>query len=266
MSSQGEQEPVMEDVLASIKKILSEDDDDSSNKGSENLPENVPESLSPESKSLSDGDENINNQIGDDIVEEKGLSEEPIISSRKEEIEELEVVEETKNDDPLVKELKDGLSEIDDVLKENQGKDDTISPDVISEIEENPPIEDENIEVGEEIASIDEVDEVDEVDEISNLDNTNNNSEFKATGKESLVAEKVKDMSGKHFSDLAKVVAEERSISIGNHGLSLEELVREILTPILKDWLDENLPHMVERIVKQEIEMIVSRSERLDDS
>ena len=45
MSSQGEQEPVMEDVLASIKKILSEDDDDSSNKGSENLPENVPESL-----------------------------------------------------------------------------------------------------------------------------------------------------------------------------------------------------------------------------
>ena len=80
------------------------------------------------------------------------------------------------------------------------------------------------------------------------------------------MAEKVKDMSGKHFSDLAKVVAEERSISIGNHGLSLEELVREILTPILKDWLDENLPHMVERIVKQEIEMIVSRSERLDDS
>ena len=45
----------------------------------------------------------------------------------------------------------------------------------------------------------------------------------------------------------------------------VEELVREILNPILKDWLDQNLPHMVERIVKQEIELIVNRSERLDE-
>ena len=259
MSSQGQQEPVMEDVLASIKKILSEDDDDNSNKGSENAPENVSEKV-PESKSLSDVNENIINKTDDDIVEENDLSGESNISSIKEEI------EETKLDDPLVKELKDGLSEIDDVLKDEHNNDDSTSSDIISETKEYPIIKDENVKVGQEIASKSEVNEHDGVNEIINLDNTNDSSEFKATGKESLVAEKVKDMSGKHFSDLAKAVAEERSISIGNHGLSLEELVREILTPILKDWLDENLPHMVERIVKQEIEMIVSRSERLDDS
>jgi uncharacterized protein len=40
---------------------------------------------------------------------------------------------------------------------------------------------------------------------------------------------------------------------------SLEDLVREMLRPLLKAWLDENLPGMVERLVRSEIER-VSRS------
>jgi len=40
-------------------------------------------------------------------------------------------------------------------------------------------------------------------------------------------------------------------------------LVREICTPLLKQWLDSNLPYMVERIVKQEIERIANRSDRM---
>ena len=55
----------------------------------------------------------------------------------------------------------------------------------------------------------------------------------------------------------------ERALALGNQGLTLEQLVREICTPILKEWLDTNLPYMVERVVKQEIERIVSRSERM---
>jgi cell pole-organizing protein PopZ len=37
---------------------------------------------------------------------------------------------------------------------------------------------------------------------------------------------------------------------------TLEDLVREMLRPILKGWLDDNLPGMVERIVKAEIERV----------
>jgi cell pole-organizing protein PopZ len=37
-------------------------------------------------------------------------------------------------------------------------------------------------------------------------------------------------------------------------GLTVERLVRETLKPILKDWLDRNLPPMVEQIVRSEIE------------
>ncbi len=37
---------------------------------------------------------------------------------------------------------------------------------------------------------------------------------------------------------------------------TLEDLVREMLRPMLKAWLDDNLPGMVERIVKAEIERV----------
>jgi len=37
---------------------------------------------------------------------------------------------------------------------------------------------------------------------------------------------------------------------------TLEDLVREMLRPMLKAWLDENLPGMVERMVRAEIERV----------
>jgi uncharacterized protein len=41
---------------------------------------------------------------------------------------------------------------------------------------------------------------------------------------------------------------------------SLEDLVRELLHPLLKQWLDQNLPCIVERLVNEEIERMVERS------
>jgi len=37
---------------------------------------------------------------------------------------------------------------------------------------------------------------------------------------------------------------------------TLEDLVREMLRPMLKSWLDDNLPGMVERLVRAEIERV----------
>jgi len=37
---------------------------------------------------------------------------------------------------------------------------------------------------------------------------------------------------------------------------TLEDLVREMLKPMLKNWLDDNLPTMVERLVRAEIERV----------
>ncbi len=43
-------------------------------------------------------------------------------------------------------------------------------------------------------------------------------------------------------------------------GRPLDEIVRELLRPLLQTWLDENLPGIVERLVQAEIARISSRS------
>lgn len=43
------------------------------------------------------------------------------------------------------------------------------------------------------------------------------------------------------------------------NGTSIEDLVLESLKPMLKEWLDTNLPGMVERLVEKEIRKLSSR-------
>jgi uncharacterized protein len=46
-------------------------------------------------------------------------------------------------------------------------------------------------------------------------------------------------------------------LPLGNLDRTLEDMVRELLRPLLKTWLDENLPQLVERLVHEEIERLV---------
>ncbi|HYC16530.1 MAG TPA: DUF2497 domain-containing protein [Pseudolabrys sp.] len=43
---------------------------------------------------------------------------------------------------------------------------------------------------------------------------------------------------------------------LGQNARTLEDLVKEMLRPMLKSWLDDNLPSLVERIVRAEIERV----------
>ena len=43
---------------------------------------------------------------------------------------------------------------------------------------------------------------------------------------------------------------------IGQNARTLEDLVKEMLRPMLKSWLDDNLPNLVERIERAEIERV----------
>jgi cell pole-organizing protein PopZ len=51
------------------------------------------------------------------------------------------------------------------------------------------------------------------------------------------------------FNSLANTV-------LGNNARTLEDLVKEMLRPMLKSWLDDNLPGLVDRIVRAEIERV----------
>lgn len=79
---------------------------------------------------------------------------------------------------------------------------------------------------------------------------------------ESLVTPAAAEASTAALSELARAVARERGVGLGTRGITLEDMVRDIMRPMLKDWLDQNLPFMVERIVRQEIERMVNRAER----
>jgi cell pole-organizing protein PopZ len=46
------------------------------------------------------------------------------------------------------------------------------------------------------------------------------------------------------------------SVLMGNADLTLEQIVREMLRPMLKDWLDTNLPRIVQATVDAEVERI----------
>jgi cell pole-organizing protein PopZ len=54
---------------------------------------------------------------------------------------------------------------------------------------------------------------------------------------------------GSAFNSLAHTI-------LSDNARTLEDLVREMLRPMLKAWLDDNLPGMVERIVRSEIERV----------
>ena len=52
------------------------------------------------------------------------------------------------------------------------------------------------------------------------------------------------------------------SLPMGNANQTLEDLTRELLRPILKTWLDDNLPQIVERIVREEIGRLAVDAQR----
>lgn len=58
---------------------------------------------------------------------------------------------------------------------------------------------------------------------------------------------------------LMRTLASERTTAISRQGPTIEDLVREEMRPLIKAWLDTHLPPLVERLVRAEIERVVSR-------
>jgi len=52
------------------------------------------------------------------------------------------------------------------------------------------------------------------------------------------------------------------SLPLGHVNRTLEDITRELLRPILKQWLDDNLPELVERAVREEIGRLAIDAQR----
>ncbi len=58
------------------------------------------------------------------------------------------------------------------------------------------------------------------------------------------------------MAGLARALATERGTTVYRGGPTLEDVVREALRPMLKEWLDTYLPPLVEHLVRAEIERV----------
>ena len=61
------------------------------------------------------------------------------------------------------------------------------------------------------------------------------------------------------IGSLLRTLASERNAVIHRGGPTIEDLVREEMRPMMKEWLDQHLAPVVERLVRAEIERVVSR-------
>ena len=73
-----------------------------------------------------------------------------------------------------------------------------------------------------------------------------------------LVAPEAAAAAAVSVSSLVRTLTD-RAVQVRSGGPTVEDIVREELRPLLKSWLDANLPSLVERLVRAEIERVVGR-------
>jgi len=181
--TEGQEEPSMEEILASIRKIISEDD--------------VEEEKAAEPEAVSEPEP------------------EPEPAEEEQVLELTEVVEED-----IVKEPEDEPEPEPEPVEE---------PEAVMELEAEPEPEIEPQPEMETDLAIDDVDP--------------------ASGDDVLMSGESSAFTMDQFGVLSDLL----TTGYKGSGNTLEDLVREMLKPMLKTWLDQNLPPIVERMVAKEI-------------
>ena len=206
-----ETEQTMEEILESIRKIISDDSDDTiTYKEDTDTP---PTQTANKTKDKKDDKPAVKEEVVAPIAQQ--------------------------DDEEDVLELVDEVNEEDD-------------PSTLAEESPAEPEDPENIDVEPALESAAEFEtSMPDMPDIDALENTYSHR---------IVSEETETLGTSAFASL------ERSIRMGNAGDSLEEIVRSILRPMLKSWLDEHLPQLVENLVQQEIErMSIGGRRRADD-
>ena len=78
------------------------------------------------------------------------------------------------------------------------------------------------------------------------------------TDVDGLVSEDAAAASQKALAALSAVAEKSETVPVGDG--PLEAVVREMLKPMLKEWLDANLPEIIEQLVAREIARITGKS------
>lgn len=187
MSEQTAQEPTMEEILASIRRIISEDDAPAAEAAPAAAPAPEPVELSP---ALMDETPSMEEEVEDDVLELTQRYEEPAAPEPfpTETIGDLDVA--PRYDPPAPE------------------------PDPAPRYEAPA---------------------------------------YAPEPMDTLVSERTADQAASAFSGLAQ------SLLMPREGRSIEDVIKEMMRPLLRDWLDQHLPAIVEAEVRAEVERIARR-------
>ncbi|MBT6306675.1 MAG: DUF2497 domain-containing protein [Rhodospirillaceae bacterium] len=203
--SETEQEPSMEEILASIRRIISDDDDQS--KTEENQVD--PDPAEP-----------------DEPIEDQETNQALSPTDAVDPVAELEVDDDDDDDDEVL-----DLTDMDvadpEPLFEQQAYQAPVPP--VAAPEPPPP----------------------------SPAPQHNHDKLVSTSQASETIDEFTKLGNKLYEDV-------KELPIGNGAVTLEELTRELVRPMLKEWLDQHLPITVERLVREEIERLVMQSQRKD--
>jgi cell pole-organizing protein PopZ len=82
-------------------------------------------------------------------------------------------------------------------------------------------------------------------------------------GRERILSSATSGAAAAAFARLGSLPRERRregELPLGGVDRTLEDIVRDMLRPLLQTWLDENLPGVVERLVREEIARVVGEA------
>tara|TARA_B100000686_G_scaffold303865_1_gene341036 strand:+ start:174 stop:800 length:627 start_codon:yes stop_codon:yes gene_type:complete len=201
----GQPEPTIEEILASIRHIISED-----------------------GEAVKISEDEVKDELGLEGVVEEGPKEEAFDLTESLEQEEQEplilrdLVEE--EDEPLV--LRDLVEE------ESKPK---LDFDIIAEDEAVPILETEAFSWGPDSVT--------------------------ALRGDGLASDESGEQTAAAFVDFASTVSNTQRVPLGASDRTLEELVKELLRPMLKDWLNNNLQPIVSQSVEREIAKLAGRAD-----
>lgn len=76
-----------------------------------------------------------------------------------------------------------------------------------------------------------------------------------------LISDEAARATASAFSKLAQAHTPDQDPLVAGSGQSVEQLVIEMMRPMIKEWLDQNLPGIAERMVQQELNKLARRAE-----
>jgi len=80
-------------------------------------------------------------------------------------------------------------------------------------------------------------------------------------GPDGLIGDEATSAIASTVGQLMRSISTDRNVSVSRGGLTIEDIVREEIKPMLRAWFDSHLPSLVERIVRAEIGRVIDRME-----